>query len=48
MESFESRIERDSIFSARQTIHSLRNTVTNRRVFSQCRFSGKHKNRAEI
>ena len=41
MESFKSRIERDSIFSARQTIHSLHNTVTNRRVFPQRRFSEK-------
>ena len=43
IESFESRIKSDSIFSARQTIHSLHNTVTNRRVFPQCRFSEKCK-----
>ena len=33
MESFESRIERDSIFSARQAIHALHNTVSTMSFF---------------
>ena len=44
MENFESRIERDSTFSARQTIHSLHNTETNKGVvFPKCRFLEKCK-----
>ena len=43
MESLESWIERDSIFSARETIRSFHNIVTNRRVFPQCHFSEKCK-----